>query len=136
MLIGVAEQSKVSWIKSLLGDFTYGCYRGYGLRVAERCRFVHGHSNQPIFMNKAGLKKGDLIRVTLDLSGSRKYGTLRFGFEDSCGNEIEYGVNEKFGWNGTRKHVAFDNIRRDRAYVLVVGMYSRNKLTFVEECKL
>lgn len=137
MIIGVAEQSKVNWIKSLLGDFTYGCYRGYGLRVAERCRFVHQHANQPIFINKGSLKKGDVIRVTLDLSGQKagdsKYGSLGFVFEDGYGTEIKYGLNEEFAWLGRRKHIAFDRIRRDRAYVLVVGLYCQNKLTFVEQ---
>ena len=143
MIIGVAEQSKVNWIKSLLGDFTYGCYRGYGLRVAERCRFVHQHANQPIFINKGSLKKGDLIRVTLDLSGNgphgmdakdSKYGSLGFVFEDGYGTEIEYGLNDEFGWMGRRRHIAFDRVPRNRAYVLVVGLYCQNKLTFVEQC--
>jgi len=140
MIIGVAEVGKVNWIKSLLGDFTYGCYRGYGLRVAERCRFVHQHSNQPIFISKGSLKKGDIIRVTLDLSTSggngedSKYGSLGFAFEDGYGNNIQYGMNEEFGWMGHRKHIAFEKVRRDRAYVLVVGMYCQNKITFVEEC--
>ena len=138
MLIGIVETNKINWIKSLLGDFTYGVYKGYGLRVAIKSRFVHQHSKRQIFMKTGNLRKGDIIKMKLDLSSQNnkndKYGKLLYQFEDGCGDNIQYGINDEFKWLGLPQNVAFDKINRHKSYSLVVGMYCRNKLTFLEDC--
>lgn len=137
MIIGIVETNKINWIKSLLGDFTYGVYKGYGLRVAIKSRFVHQHTKKQIFIENGNLRKGDIVKIKLDLHNksnpSSKYGALSYSFEDGSGRNINYGLDNDCKWLGLPKNVAFDKIKKDRSYSLVVGMYCRNKLTFLED---
>eukprot|EP01084_Bolivina_argentea_P046862 86327_1 len=133
MLIGIAQYNKINWIKSLLGDFTYGVYKGYGLRVAMKSKFIHAHQKEDIYIQNGCLRKGDIIKIKLDLSKKNK-GKLYFNFEDSCGKAIKYGLDDNLKWLGMEKCLAFDNIDKHKKYVLVIGMYCQNKVTFLEEC--
>jgi len=133
MLVGVVEASKMQWVRTLLGDFTYGAYKGYALRIARDTCFVHQHVTKNIHLQTGFLRKGHIIHVDLDLrSDDAKYGLLRYKFEDECGANISYGLNAQLKWLGARKCVAFDKIDKKKSWILVVGLCCKNKLTFLE----
>jgi len=134
MLIGIVETAKINWIKSLLGDFTYGVYKGYALRVATKSRFVHQNHKRSIYLQSGQLRKGDVLSIELDLRG-QTHGRLKYKFEDQCGAKIAYGIDAEYRWLGSPKYVAFDRIDVHKKYTLVVGMYCRNKVSFLEPCK-
>ena len=146
LLIGIIESKKINWIKSnkFLGDFTYGVYGGYALKIASnKSYFVHKHKKQLIYLENGKFKKNDIISIKLDLSNKNitnnhnknpnntKYGKLKFKFKENDGTEIKYGLNSEYKWENT-KYTIFNNIDINKKYNLIIGMYCRDKITFIE----